>query len=250
MFKLKPIIFNYFGRNDKTTDSNKDSNGKGTNERFQEILASDWDTELLPLIESLIDNTLIATTVWERFIPYLEQAYGIEVLVDDMAIRRGIIKNWIPLMKVKGTYRSYDILFKLLGFEVLNIEDVAITQGLDSQFTFDDPARRFDDDSCNTCSYYNLNLYGSQPLTLQIINLILRAVKIVEPINAKLLKVTFNDIVLDFSIFVEANGDLIFNNELEVPINITLAENGDLIVDSENAQNYFINNGNLLRNGD
>lgn len=248
MFKLKPIIFDkFFGRGDKTNDPYKDVNNKGINERYQEILADDWDEELLPLVENILDNTLVPDTAWVRFIPYLENMLGIKPLVEDLAIRRKIIKNIISIYKVKGTLRSYEIVFKILGFTSVTIEDLEFVQSFDSPVTFDDVNRRFDASNCQTCSYYNLHLTGDFLISSELAAIIIRAVEMVEPINAKLYKVTFNDINIDFSIFVAANGDLIYDNILGVVTDFNLSTNGDLSVEDTNPNIYSINNGNLLQ---
>ena len=249
MFRFKPIIFDkYFGRADKASDPNKDVNSKGTNERFQEILANDWDEELLPLVDNILDNTLVPETMLEKFIPYIEQMLGIDSLVDDMSIRRKIIQNIMAIYKVKGTLRSYEILFKLLGFNSVTIEEIEFQQGFDSPVTFDAVTRVFDDSPCQTCSQYDLILTGAMPLTTKLLDLINRAVLLVEPINAKRRKIIYNLAeVENFSIFVASNGDLIFDPLLQTVTDFNSINDGDLEVTGNQSNSFTTDNGNLLQ---
>lgn len=247
-FNLKDTIFGYFTRYEKDSDPYKDSMGKGTLERFNEMLAEDLDLRLLPLIKGILDNTIVPDTMLDKFIPYLESMLGLEPLVDDLVTRRKILKNIVSIYKVKGTLRSYQILFRLLGFDTVEIKELSFLQGFDSSLTFDDDSRRFDDSNCQPCTYYNLHLTGNFPNIENLYGLIIKAVALIEPINAKLRNVIYNQNVITFSIFVEQNGDLIYDRVPSDPTDFSLLNNGNLLVQSVEAQKFNINKGDLLKN--
>ncbi len=248
MFNLKNIIYSFFERFEKSDDPNKDANGKGTNERFHEMLADDWDSNLLPLLDNILDNTLVPQTVLVEFIPYLESMVGLPALVEDLNVRRKILQNIFQIYRVKGTLRSYDILFKLLGFNSVAIVEIEFEQGFDSPVTFDDVNRTFDDSPCQTCSQYDLVLTGSMPITTELLNLINKAVPLVEPINAKRRKIIYNlEEVESFVIFVASNGDLIFDPINQVVTDFNSINSGDLEVTGNQSNSFNTNNGNLLQ---
>lgn len=244
-FNLKPVVFDYFPSLYFVDDINKDAEDKGTNQRFHEMLADEWDEKLLPYVYNLVD-TIYAEKTPDKFVPYIEQHWGIYTpLVEDLDTRRRIIKYLPKIYRCKGTLPSYQILFKLLGFSSLSIEDIEFSQGFDSPVTFDDVNRVFDESECHTCSYYNLYLGGGTPMTEELLSLILRAVALVEPINAKLFSITYNDSEISFVIFVAENGDLIYNPIAGDNTNFSVTSRGDLII-SGSSVNYYT----LLDNGD
>lgn len=250
MYNIANNIFGFFSRWDKITDSNKDVNDKGTLERFNEVLGSQWDDDIIPFIDGLLDNTLIPSTVLDKFIPYLEALVGLEPLINDLTIRRKFLENIIPIYKVKGTKRSYEIVFKLLGFDSVNIVEEDITFGFDSPITFDDEDRTFDLGKCYRCGFYTIELTGTAPISTDLAILINNAIDLVEPIHAKLKTITYNgnDIHL-ISTFVDTNGDLKYTTYDENVVKLILMPNGDLHVLGTKAHQYSLKpNGDLVNN--
>ena len=246
MFKLKDFIFSLFTPWDKRIDVNKDSEGKGTMERYNEILGMQADEDIIPFIDNMIDNTLVPDTMLDKFIPYLESMVGLDPLIDDLTIRRQVLKNILRIYKVKGTKKSYEIVFKLLGFDSIEIIEQDISFGFDSPLTLDDVNRVFDDGSCYTCGFYTINLTGTAAFTEDLSKAIRNAIKLVEPINARLLEITYNGIVTNIiSIFVDERGDLIYTAVND--IRLLLDARGDLIISGSSASKYSIDaNGNMI----
>ena len=62
--------------------------------------------------------------------------------------------------------------------------------------------------------------------------------------------ITYNDcplVQIIISVYVNDNGDLVYNNDYDPELVLTLDNNGDLIVDGPNANKYTINsNGDLI----
>ena len=233
-FNLKPIIFDYFPPLYFIDDINKDSEDKGTNQRFHEMLADEWDEHLLPFAYNLVD-TVFAEKTPDKFVPYIEQHWGVEEpLVEDLDTRRKIVKYLPNIYRCKGTLKSYQILFRVLGFSKVEVEDLAFSQGFDSPVTFDDVNRTFDKSECQTCSYYNLKLEGTMQINADLIALIKRAVDMVEPINAKLFSIIYNQVDVSFVIFVAENGDLIYEAVAGDDTRFTITSRGDLIASGSN----------------
>lgn len=248
-FKLVDIIFNsFFTPTEKREDPNKDGNDKGTHERYQEMLADDWDDNLLPLIEQFIEKTLVPDTVEEKFIPYLEAMVGLTPITDDLVQRRRLLKNILNVYKTKGTIRSYQIVFRSMGFTDAVVTEVDLNKSFDSDIDFDDPIRRFDQGGkCYKCKFYTLNLIGGPTMSTEILRNISKALELVEPIyaNVYLLQQDGNEINI-ITIFVDYNGDLIVEN-INDDILITLNPNGDLIAEGTTENRYSLaSNGDLI----
>jgi len=256
-WSLKSFIFSLFSYSDGLTDTNKipvqseeDSltvEYKGQLQRFNENLARDWDENLLPTIDNLLENTFIASSAYDKFIPYLEDLFGIPAMSQDIEARRRILKNVLPMYKVKGTINSYKILFSLLGFDSVEVEKIELDGGWDNPFfTFDSDSRTFDSNpDCYPCSYYRLKLTGTIALTQGLYSFIEEVLKIIEPINAKMYSFYYNGKIVLFDLFIQDNGDLIYmpyrddidfkldaNGDLRVsgnvPITVRIENNGDL----------------------
>lgn len=247
MFKIKEYIFSLFTAWDTREDVNKDSEKKGTLQRYNETLGEQWDDDILPLVNNLIDNTLVPKTMLPKFIPYLESMVGLDNIVTDLDVRKALLQNIIRIYTVKGTKRSYEILFKLLGFDSVEIIEEDISFGFDSPVILDDPTRIFDNgSSCFRCGFYTLNLTGTAAFTSDLRSTIFKAIKLVEPIHARLLEVTYNGDSIDIiTIFVAENGDLIY--ETVNDIRLLLDERGDLFINGSSATKYSIDsNGNMI----
>jgi hypothetical protein len=105
---------------------------------------------------------------------------------------RKILRFLIGLYKIKGTVNGYKVLFRMIGIDgEITITEYSMNTGFDSSITLDDPIRRLDSYSA-TCSPYSIVLTGIQPMTDELIAQISSVVVWNEPINAKLISLTYN----------------------------------------------------------
>lgn len=197
---LQNTIFErYYTKQDKVLDPNKDINGKGTAERYNEIIGQDVDQDLLPFIDDAHDNLIVPETMFERYIIDREQSLGNNVLFLGLSVemRRRILKHWLRYVSIKGTKRCYEVLFAMLGITGITITELFSTGGFDSSETFDSELRpTFDSGRCAPCSLYSIELIGP-PLTTEIYNAIFSIILFNEPINAVLNTLTYNGINLN-----------------------------------------------------
>lgn len=197
---LKQIIFQkYFSPLDAKTDPNKDVDGKGTMQRFVEIVGEDVDNSLLPLVENFIAKIYKAETMDSRLIPFREQAQGNDIfpflLSGGDAMRRRIIRHWRWLVGERGTKVGMIKLFAWLGITAV-ITEINDTGGFDSATTFDSDVRPvFDSGKCRSCSFYQLDLTGPL-LTEELWFGILSIIAFHEPIHAELYILTYNGLSL------------------------------------------------------
>lgn len=246
-FLLKEKIFGYFGPDIKIRDSYKDANGKGILERYNEVMGLEYDTYYGIYLDNLIDDTMVPQTVLEKFIPYLEQVFGgLQFSGTTIATRRRILKFALRLYETKGTKKSYDLIYRLLGFDSVTLIEHEADYTFDSPTTLDDFFRRFDS-KCPNCSQYTIKVYGTIDLTSDLHKMIFRAAQLCQPINADIRYVFYNDTLLiseDLpSIFVDSAGDEQYDNVASPDTDFTIDSAGDLFV---NMPGYSIDvNGDI-----
>ena len=250
MFKLKEVIFDYFGRRDRINDINKDADNKGLHQRFNELLAGDLDDNELLLINLLVENTRNPFTLLEQFLPYREQEFGMPLFTSNLYTRRKFAAYIRELNRRKGTKLGYELMFQLLGFDSATITPLPPESGFDSPLTFDDIGRVFDQ-KCKGCSPYIIDLYGSLPITSELIQSVFNVIKYNEPINAGLLAINYNGSTFvsttQITMYVDSFGDLVFANPFDHSFSAWLDGQGNLIFESDFAQFYSLDvNGDLI----
>lgn len=248
-FKTK--IFNLFSPYDHTADINKDSEHKGTNQRYNEVVGGYIDEELLKKIDNLVENNLLPDVAYERFIPYLEQRLGVSVIMGNtMEWRRRVLAHILHWYQIRGTIKAYTLMLSMLGFESIEITEDMRTNSLDSVLTFDDPDRVFDMSKCNRCVFYDIKFKGTVQITPELNKAIDSIIKFNEPINARRRTIRYNDkplITKIISVWIDDNGDLIYSNDYDPELILELSPAGDLIVKGPNAEYYSLDEqGNLV----
>lgn len=248
-FKTK--IFNLFSPYDHTADINKDSENKGTNQRYNEVIGGYIDEELLKKIDNLVENNLLPDVAYERFIPYLEQRLGVSVIMGNtMEWRRRVLSHILHWYQIRGTIKAYTLMLSMLGFESIEITEDIHTNSLDSAVTFDDPERVFDMSKCNRCVFYDIKFKGAVQITPELNKAIDSIIKFNEPINARRRTIRYNDkplITKIISVWIDDNGDLIYSNDYDLELILELSPAGDLIVKGPNAKYYSLDEqGNLI----
>jgi P2-related tail formation protein len=111
-------------------------------------------------------------------------------LSSTLAMRRKILQKIAGYYQIKGTLWAYQLQLSVLGCTVVITEHYN-DYGFDSPVTFDDTVRRFDM-KCSMCSTYELAITGSGSLTAALEAAIRSIIKFNEPINAKLIALTYN----------------------------------------------------------
>lgn len=248
-FLLQDIIFKLFGSFEKREDSYKDEAGRGLNERVNRTLGQDFDENTTPFLNELIDRTLVPADVLARFIPYLEEMMGVgQPFTDEIAIRRKLLRFITRITAIKGTARSFDVLFKLLGFTSVTLIEHAATFGFNSAVTWDDPVRRLNS-GCPSCTDYSLELTGTMPLTAELRDTIGVVVKFCQPINARLRAILYNgDPVETEALWVLIQqADLFYDNSLSPADVMFMDAKGDLYIEGPNEDRYTVDKqGDLI----
>ena len=252
-FKIQNKIFEYFGIHAKRTDALKDGSGKGIWERYNESLALYYDEELSILVDLIHENLLIPDSMLPSIIPTMERSLGEPVIILEEGTilsetyRRKILKFIHTIYNIRGTETSYRLLFKMLGFDTVNIQEFVDIAGFDSDVTFDDEVRTFDLSNTCGCAEYSIITTGSITLTGEIIQGIGRIVEFLEPINASLRDFTYNGDLVELNlIFVKIiDGVLVYDNANDPGIILELID-GVLYKDGASASFYILQNGLLI----
>jgi hypothetical protein len=202
MIQFETYIFpELFDPNDTANDINKDVDGKGTNERFNEAIGKAIDEDIMPYIDNLIPNIYNPDLCLDRYVVFLESMLGFNkelnalYVSSDLATRRKVLRKILKLYQIKGTTRAYYILFSWLGLTAV-ITETDNTFGFDSSRTLDDPTRRFDL-KCSGCSDYTIALTGAAAISDDLTAGIESIIAWNNPINARLTLVTYNGANID-----------------------------------------------------
>ena len=190
-------IFNQFPYRYKDEDTNKDINGQGTFERYLKNFEEELDEEMYPNIRDFMD-LFDVTKVDAKYLPYISYYLGEPPSANnDIAIYRKILAHAVEIYKIKGTKKSFQLLFNLYGLDMDLVEEVPRRK-----YTYDLPPSvlTYDmgityDTTCQSCSCYWIAYrpIGEAPnqnpdisVPQEIIDLINRIICWIQPINAKL----------------------------------------------------------------
>lgn len=186
---------NYFDKN----DTYKDQNGKGLLQRYLGIFGLELDNNTVAKLENFInernpltvDTTLLSTLAYELGSPV--------DLLDDEDVYRQYLTQLVSIYQVKGTTKSFKLLFALMGFAVTITELVPPDGHYDTGGIYDDEVELpLYDNSCPSCSQYNLDFQTSPGLDTQLtdglIDRILQGISFIQPINVNLYQLTFHQV--------------------------------------------------------
>ena len=171
---LKDTIFGLFGNYEKQIDINKDGNGKGTFERYNEAIGNYSDTQITPFIDNFARQLINPYDCILELLPFLENNAGFTdnsflSLGYSVEMRRRVVKWAGDINAIKGTKKCYTILFQMLFNQY---PDLTITyEEIFRDYRYDTGIRadtniRYDINSIsttcvNSCTPYSINLYSS-----------------------------------------------------------------------------------------
>jgi hypothetical protein len=243
---VQEIIPDYIRDN----DSYRDNDGKGFVERYLEIFGQELDEEYYAMIEEDVFTDLFNPLEMDaKFLDYVAYALGdIPTLTFTEASYRRLLTYLVSIWKIKGTKRSFIAILLPLRAVVTEIEEIVpLSYTYDAGHTYDQPGILYDK-NCPQCSQYNITITSILPLTADYYNKILDAIALVEPINAQINEFTFNGDAIDvlhIEVEVDENGDLVYDNDADPSLILTLDEHGNLHISGPNAARYFMEDGDL-----
>lgn len=209
----------------KVKDTYKDNNDRGLLERYLEIFGLELDEELIPLVDNYLNIVSPLDLPDPKYLTTLGYTLGSppDLLIGQPDSYAKLLAYIINIYKIKGTARSYELLFALLGFNVTIIE-------LTPQAPiYMDEGNIMDDDlimdiSCPSCSEYevivsplltNPTLTCQAPTYATVDNTILaqfiRIIEFLQPINAQLVGLVNGGLLCE-------TVDLCIHNEVQINV--------------------------------
>ncbi len=198
-FKFKDWFFSLLPFHFKLNDTYKDTNGEGILERFLRNPGDEIDEQVIPFIEGYIAATSLGGD--PKFLTHIAYTLGNPPdlwLGNDNTKYDLFLQHVVSIYKIKGTIKSYELMFLLLGYIVTIVEyPEYVPAAFDSGGEFD--SGLYFDGKCPTCSDYsifitpaNVDCYNPQlyVITQQMIDLFWLIIKWLEPINAHLIEFT------------------------------------------------------------
>lgn len=171
-------------------DTYKDLYGEGTLTRYLGMLGAEIDENVIPYIDCLL-NIIDPQTADSKFLIHITETLGSppDVTFDEQSFRN-LLSYIVSIYKVKGTKKSYELFFAILGYDIKLYE----LPSKDKINKYDNLGQYdgdiiYDNDSCQSCSQYDITIYPrdiNKELTKDILERINRAIEFIEPINAKL----------------------------------------------------------------
>ena len=188
---FQDYIFSLFPARFKRDDTYKDINGLGVFERYVRAFGYELDEDIVPYIEDAMDvtNALICD---EKFLNHISDSIGNppDIFLDNTMYRK-LLAYAFTLYKIKGTIESYNLLFSLLGINVV-ITEFPQEFSLWDELLYDED---FYDIECLSCAEYSLGLSSvlddcSVPTITTIptttMDIITEIIEFLQPINARL----------------------------------------------------------------
>lgn len=191
-FLFKDWFFRQFPDYHQVEDSYKDVKGEGLLQRYLRTYGVELDEQFMPYIDNFID--LIDTQLTpNKYLPLLAYILGSPPSPDgDPVLYRKILAYIVSIYKVKGTKRSFELFFNLMGLRINLLEDTPKKKiTYDSGAIYDKAIPEIYDSECDFCSGYyityastssNPNTFGTVSSTL--LSNAERVVYFLQPINA------------------------------------------------------------------
>jgi len=183
-------------------------NGKGLFQRYMETFGEEIDEEIKDYITNFI-NIIDVTSTEDKYLVYLAEFLGNPPTLFYSDVRyRKLLRYLMDIIKCKGTVRSYELIFGLLGCTIELVEIPPSVMKYDwygelgeevpTTLVVYDSGYRYDEE-CPSCSDYYLNitdpdgvLAGALTNTI-LYALLMKIIKFVEPINMNLINLTINE---------------------------------------------------------
>lgn len=158
--EFRDWLFNHLPKAYRDKDSYKDPNGEGVLKRYLRLYGLELDENFWPFMNNFID-LIDVMECDDKFLPLIGSILGYPPTINTSTdTYRKILLYAVAIYKIKGTKKSFQILFNLLGLEMDIIEDMPRKKiHYDKPFTYYDDEWKYDS-HCDYCSGYHI-IYNS-----------------------------------------------------------------------------------------
>lgn len=238
-FKFKSWLFNQLPANFRDRDSYKDANDKGLLQRYLENLGTEYDDEMVDFIHNFC-NIFNLDVTDAKFLPLLGFLLGSPPnITSNNTDYRRFLKHIVSIYKVKGTPKSYQLLFNTLGLGVVVYEYPKQPQiTYDAGFNYDE--HNLYDIPCEPCPtyslfYFDLNDDCATPVINSVPDSLLNQIKaivcLLQPIDCKLLDLSHNINLCD-TYAITGDNELTFDHQVPASYDDNLDYDASLDYDS------------------
>ncbi len=166
MATFKDFLKSLFPRYYYENDTYKDISGKGLLERFMEVFGDRLDEVTKPDIDDYLINILRVhdddftesilalnpALAADKFLKHYAYTLGNPPSITDNDTYRELLRYILPILKVKGTLLSFQVYFRMMGYDVEIIEyRCPPVVRYDENFIYDSGVN-YDDGICCTCT--------------------------------------------------------------------------------------------------
>lgn len=207
---LTNFIWDQFPPHFEDNDTLQDAQGKGIFQRFLSVFGLELEEELVPKLEGLI-NEKDPNTSSDKFLSELAYSLGRPTdVLQNVDMYRTLLTQIISIYKIKGTKKSYELLFALLGLTATLVEHFPGENLYDTGLIYDDAtedAQLYDKTSCEvgcidySIEYSNIEGFGTGELTAdqqQALRLMIS--DFIEPIDTSLRDLIYQVQVVEMTI--------------------------------------------------
>lgn len=137
-------------------DTYKDGSNKGLLQRYLRIFGLELDESIVPYINNYLDQ-VDPKTASNNFLTHIAYALGNPLDIFSDASKFSLLLQYImSIYKIKGTIKSYEVYFKLLGLTAYIVEHFDnINTYYDSGILYDTDLILYDS-YCDSCSDYSI----------------------------------------------------------------------------------------------
>lgn len=198
---LKDWFFKQFPGYYQATDPHKNGAGEGVLQRYLQVYGDELDEDYIPYLDDFL-KIIDFVECDDKYLPLIGSILGYPPSIDGVSDSyRKILAYSIAIYKIKGTKKSYEILFNIFNFRISFVEEVPrkkITYDNSPIAIYDnDITHNIYDSDCDYCSGYwiKYNYLGVGNIPVGLLDKLTNIICWLQPINAKFLGFILDNIV-------------------------------------------------------
>jgi hypothetical protein len=132
---IKDLAWRLWGSFYRSRDTNRNNEGKGIWQRYQDLHALELEEQTKPYIDNFELLNRHPSFVLDKFLGYFEALLGANQVFETASLKRKFVRYGYQLMQNKGKALNYIVMFNWLGIKA-EVVEVSNSGGFDNG-TFD-----------------------------------------------------------------------------------------------------------------
>lgn len=215
---FKNWFFKQFPGKYQESDPLKNLDGEGLFQRYLQSMGNELDEDFIPYLDDFL-KIVDVIQCDDKFLPLLSGILGFPPTINNLPeTYRRVLAYAIAIYKIKGTKRSYEMVFNLVGQTIHFFEETPTRE----IFYDDFPEREYDHDGddtddevydteCQTCSGYYIHIIPSITPNIQVY--MSNILCWLQPINAKFLGFTIIPSMISEELDVELSEEVYLTSD-------------------------------------